>query len=143
MEFTCCPARQAPVALAALVSVFGTMVFGWASSAANAQAPDASSQNTGAGAPRAVRVSEDPQFIHVDTPDLAAAVCKTGYVTGVAQQSFLDKKTGFRDPGFGLDIVDWIMEPGSDARLSRPPGPGDDLPQRRRVPSLPWIAAQA
>ena len=31
------------------------------------------------------------------------------------RQSFLDKKTGFRDPGFGLDIVDWIMEPGSDA----------------------------
>ena len=40
---------------------------------------------------------------------------KKGYVTGVAAQSFLDKKTGFRDAGFGLDIVDWIMEPGSDA----------------------------
>ena len=26
----------------------------------------------------------------------------------------MDKKTGFRDVGFGLDIVDWIMEPGSD-----------------------------
>ncbi|MFO0864733.1 MAG: hypothetical protein U0744_08795 [Gemmataceae bacterium] len=26
----------------------------------------------------------------------------------------LDKKTGFRDLGFGLDIVDWLMEPGSD-----------------------------
>jgi hypothetical protein len=35
-------------------------------------------------------------------------------VSGVAAQSFLDKQTGFRDAGFGLDIVDWIMEPGSD-----------------------------
>ena len=43
------------------------------------------------------------------------AVRKRGYVSGVAKQSFLDKKTGFRDPGYGLDIVDWIMEPGSDA----------------------------
>ena len=61
------------------------------------------------------QVSEDAQFIRIDTPELAAAVCKEGYVSGVASQSFLDKKSGFRDPGFGLDIVDWIMEPGSDA----------------------------
>src|SRR5919109_220819 len=33
---------------------------------------------------------------------------------GVEAQSFLDKKTGFRDQGYGLDIVDWLMEPGSD-----------------------------
>jgi len=45
---------------------------------------------------------------------LEAAVRKKGYVSGVAAQSFLDKKTGFRDAGFGLDIVDWIMEPGTD-----------------------------
>lgn len=42
------------------------------------------------------------------------AVSKQGYVTGIRRQSFLDKKTGFGDAGFGLDIVDWIMEPGSD-----------------------------
>ena len=47
-------------------------------------------------------------------PQLEAAVRKKGYVSGVAAGSFLDKKTGFRDAGFGLDIVDWIMEPGSD-----------------------------
>ena len=35
----------------------------------------------------------------------------------------LDRKTGFRDLGFGLDIVDWIMEPGSDeAYRDRLPG---------------------
>ena len=60
------------------------------------------------------RVEEDAAQIRIETPQLQAAVCKKGYVSGVQSQSFLDKKTGFRDPGFGLDIVDWIMEPGSD-----------------------------
>lgn len=60
-------------------------------------------------------VSEEPQQISIETPELSAAICKQGYVSGVARQSFLDKKTGFRDAGFGLDIVDWLMEPGSDA----------------------------
>jgi hypothetical protein len=68
-----------------------------------------------AAAAQACQVSEDEQFIRIETPQLAAAICKKGYVSGVARQSFLDKKSGFRDPGFGLDIVDWILEPGSDA----------------------------
>ena len=59
-------------------------------------------------------VTESDEEIRIETPQLEAAVRKKGYVSGVAAQSFLDKKTGFRDPGFGLDIVDWIMEPGSD-----------------------------
>jgi hypothetical protein len=57
---------------------------------------------------------ESDSKISIITPDLEAAINKKGYVTGVAGQSFLDKKTAFRDAGFGLDIVDWIMEPGSD-----------------------------
>jgi len=52
--------------------------------------------------------------ITISTPLLEAAIRKQGYVTGVYRQTFLDKTTGFRDAGFGLDIVDWIMEPGSD-----------------------------
>jgi len=64
--------------------------------------------------PSAYQVSKDATFIRIETPTLAAAVCKKGYVSGIAAQSFVDKKTGFHDPGFGLDIVDWIMEPGSD-----------------------------
>jgi len=59
-------------------------------------------------------VTEDEEAIRIVTPQLEAAVRKKGYVSGVAARSMLDKKTGFRDPGFGLDIVDWIMEPGSD-----------------------------
>ncbi len=59
-------------------------------------------------------VTETSEEIRIVTADLEAAVRKTGYVSGVAGGSFLDKKTGFRDAGHGLDIVDWILEPGSD-----------------------------
>jgi len=64
--------------------------------------------------PATYTVKETDKEIRIDLPTLQAAVRKTGYVSGVAAGSMLDKKTGFRDPGFGLDIVDWIMEPGSD-----------------------------
>jgi len=60
------------------------------------------------------KVTETDDAIQIATPQLEAAIVKKGYVSGVKAQSFLDKKTGFRDAGFGLDIVDWIMEPGSD-----------------------------
>jgi len=59
-------------------------------------------------------VEEVDDEIRIETPHLKAVIRKKGYVTGVAAQSLLDKKTGFRDAGFGLDIADWIMEPGSD-----------------------------
>jgi len=70
----------------------------------------------GVGGVRAAEyaVTETDEEIRIATPQLEAAVRKKGYVSGVAAQSLLDKKTGFRDAGFGLDIVDWIMEPGSD-----------------------------
>ncbi len=61
-----------------------------------------------------VEVRETPELLTIETPELSASVAKTGYVTGIKAQSFLDKKTGVRDLGFGLDIADWIMEPGSD-----------------------------
>lgn len=60
------------------------------------------------------RVSETDDELKISLPQLDASIRKHGYVTGVAAQSLFDKKTGFRDAGFGLDIVDWIMEPGSD-----------------------------
>ncbi len=60
------------------------------------------------------RVEEMDDEIRIESSTLTAAVRKKGYVTGVAAQSLVDRKTGFHDAGFGLDIVDWIMEPGSD-----------------------------
>ena len=59
-------------------------------------------------------ITEDDQQIKIVTQELEAAIRKKGYVSGIAAGSFLDKRTGSRDAGFGLDIVDWIMEPGSD-----------------------------
>jgi hypothetical protein len=59
-------------------------------------------------------VEDTADKVQIKTPHLKAAINKEGYVTGVYRNTFLDKKTGFRDLGFGLDIVDWIMEPGSD-----------------------------
>jgi len=59
-------------------------------------------------------VVENDEQLLISTPELEAAFSKKGYVTGIKRQTFYDKQTGFRDAGFGLDIVDWIMEPGSD-----------------------------
>src|SRR5262245_61110616 len=68
-----------------------------------------------------VDVKEDDTGIKVSTRELEFVIRKkaskgltTYAVSGVSATSFLDKKTGFRDPGFGLDIVDWVMESGSD-----------------------------
>jgi bifunctional ADP-heptose synthase (sugar kinase/adenylyltransferase) len=60
------------------------------------------------------RVTEDEERIRIVGPALEASVRKKGYVSGVEAQSLVDVKTGFRELGFGLDIVDWLLEPGSD-----------------------------
>ena len=71
-------------------------------------------------------IREDNKKIEVETSALNASINKKGYVTGIVGGSFVDKKTGFRDAGYGLDIVDWIMESGSDeAYRDKLPG---DLP---------------
>ena len=67
---------------------------------------------TGTGAD--ILITDQAERIQVDTPALSASINKKGYVTGVAGGIFVDKKTGFHDAGFGLEIVDWLMEPGSD-----------------------------
>ena len=73
-----------------------------------------------------LRVTEDDERIRIVGDTLHAAVRKTGYVSGVEAGSLVDVKTGARDLGFGLDIADWLMEPGSDAKYrDRLPG---DLP---------------
>jgi hypothetical protein len=64
-------------------------------------------------------VEETGDHISVATSALQAVLRKRGYVSGVEGGSFVDRKTGFRDAGFGLDIVDWLMEPGSDAAYRR------------------------
>ncbi len=60
----------------------------------------------------AIRVQESPDEIQIDTDALQAKIRKKGYVSGVAAGSFLDKKTGARDLGFGLHIMDFLLGPG-------------------------------
>ncbi|MBQ10466.1 MAG: hypothetical protein CMJ45_02830 [Planctomyces sp.] len=59
-------------------------------------------------------VKDGPEQVTISTPHLEASIRRQGYVSGIYRQTFLDRKTGFRDAGYGLDIADWIMEPGSD-----------------------------
>src|SRR6185436_4402779 len=64
------------------------------------------------------RITEDEFGIKVETDKLEAVVPKKRnkqWMTGIEKQSFLDKATGFREVGDGLMVVDWLMEPGSDA----------------------------
>ena len=67
------------------------------------------------------RVAEDDRAIKVETDKLEAVIPKKEpkqWMTGIEKGSFLDKSTGFREVGDGLMVVDWLMEPGSDAAWS-------------------------
>ncbi len=54
---------------------------------------------------------QDPNRIEIDASKYHAAIVTEGYVSGIAAGSFLDKATKSRDLGFGLDIVDFLLEP--------------------------------
>ncbi len=51
--------------------------------------------------------------IAVETPHYRAQIETRGYVSGVAAGSFVDKKSGAKELGFGLDIVDFLLEPAA------------------------------
>jgi hypothetical protein len=64
------------------------------------------------------RITEDDRAIKIETDKLEAVIPKKNprqWMTGIEKGSFLDKTTGFREAGDGLMVVDWLMEPGSDA----------------------------
>lgn len=65
-----------------------------------------------------VRVTEDERTIKIETEQLEAVIPKKDpkhWMTGIEKGSFLDKATGFRELGDGMMVIDWLMEPGSDA----------------------------
>jgi hypothetical protein len=62
-------------------------------------------------------VTEDDDRIKIETDTLEAVIPKRNpkqWMTGIEKGSFLDKRTGFREVGDGLMVVDWLMEAGSD-----------------------------
>jgi hypothetical protein len=67
---------------------------------------------TVSASPAAIQVREDDKQIRIDTGALSATIAKKGYVSGIAGGSFVDKKTGARDLGFGLHIMDFLLAPG-------------------------------
>ena len=66
----------------------------------------------------------DGSTVHIDTYLLSAEIRTEGYVSGVGGGTLLDKTTGARDLGHGLDIVDFLMEPLPDE-------PGAEHPYHR------------
>jgi hypothetical protein len=59
-----------------------------------------------------IRVQETDKYLQIDTDALQARITKKGYVSGTAAGTLLDKKTGARDAGFGLHIMDFLLGPG-------------------------------
>jgi hypothetical protein len=59
-----------------------------------------------------LKLEEKPTYLQIDTDALQARITKKGYVSGIAAGSFLDRKTGAREVGFGLHIMDFLMAPG-------------------------------
>ena len=78
----------------------------------------------------AIRVSEDDQQIRIETDAIQAVIRKKGYVSGIAAGSFMDKKTGAHDLGFGLHIMDFLLAPGwRDDGYERDPKLHGNLPK--------------
>ena len=83
-----------------------------------------------AGEPQRLWARERDEDVQIETDMLRVNVRKKGYVSGTARGRFLDKKTGARDLGFGLHIMDFLMAPGwADDDYSRDTKVHGNLPK--------------
>jgi hypothetical protein len=90
----------------------------------------------------ALKVKQTDDEVIIETDALEAKIRKKGYVSGVAAGSLLDKKTGTRDLGFGLHIMDFLMAPGwRDDGYTRDAKVHGDLP--KHYVEGPQICTQA
>ena len=91
---------------------------------------------------KAIAVEETDAYIQIDTDAVQARIAKKGYVSGIVARSFLDKKTGARELGSGLHIMDFLLAPGwRDDGYSRDPKLHGDLP--KHYVEGPQICTQA
>lgn len=91
---------------------------------------------------QAPAVKEADEYMQIDTAALQAKIRKKGYVSGIAAGSLLDKKTGARDQGFGLHIMDFLLGPGwKDDGYGREPKLHGNLP--KHYVEGPQICTQA
>ncbi len=61
-------------------------------------------------------LTRHPGLIRITTDRLEAEISLEGYVSGVKGGSLRDTQTGAADLGFGLDIVDFLLEPRPETR---------------------------
>lgn len=95
-----------------------------------------------AAANATIDATEDDRQIHVKTDAIEAVIQKKGYVSGIAGGTFLDRKTGARDLGFGLHIMDFLLAPGwRDDGYERNPKLHGNLP--KHYVEGPQICTQA
>lgn len=81
--------------------------------AAPAQSPArGGSPRPGGASHDAIGVSETDEEVRIETDAISASIRKKGYVSGIAAGSFVDRKAGAKDVGFGLHIMDFLMAPG-------------------------------
>jgi hypothetical protein len=89
-----------------------------------------------------IKVQETDAQVLVETKALEAKINKQGYVSGIAAGSFHDKKSGARDLGFGLHIMDFLLGPGwKDDGYSRDAKVHGNLP--KHYVEGPQICTQA
>lgn len=91
--------------------------------------------------PKGIQVRQTDEYIEIETDALKAQVRKLGYVSGVARETFLDKKTGAKDLGFGLHIMDFLLAPGWRDDEYGSGGPHGDL--AKHYVEGPQICTQA
>jgi hypothetical protein len=95
-----------------------------------------------ADAEQPIQVKETDDYIQIETDCLQAKINKKGYVSGIAAGSLVDKKTGAKDLGFGLHIMDFLLAPGwRDDGYSRDAKLHGDLP--KHYVEGPQICTQA
>ncbi len=63
-------------------------------------------------ADRPIKVESTDTYVQIETDALVARINCKGYVSGTAAGGLLDRKTGARDLGFGLHIMDFLLGPG-------------------------------
>jgi hypothetical protein len=89
-----------------------------------------------------LKVEQTDDYVQIDTDAVQARVKKKDYVSGVAKGSFLDRKSGARDVGFGLHIMDFLLAPGwRDDGYPREPKIHGNLP--KHYVEGPQICTQA
>ena len=62
--------------------------------------------------PEPIRLTETSERLTIETDAIQVSIRLKGYVSGTEAGTFRDRKTGAKDLGFGLHIMDFLMAPG-------------------------------